>query len=356
MDALSEFGAWITDNESLLSGMAALIVLAGVVLSPLGIGVRRFLGGGRELDPDSPESNTSGAGASSPVQRAKRMTFQELVAPSSHEIFFAESDGVRIAYSVRGSGPPHMVLTPGIVSHLNVGDHLPPMRNSLDALAAFARVVHFDKRGQGLSDPTLHAPSLEERSRDIEAVMRASGTERAVLVGVSEGGPMCVHFAYTHPECVQALILFGTTASWVQREDFPIGIPRRHIEGLARRWGTGKGREIFFPGLSVEQLDEETYAQVERTIATRETVRGLAEMMLETDVRPLLSDIGVPTLVLHYAGDLAVPIRLGRALAEGLPNAEFMEIDAVDHGDLSSSPEAIERIREFCTEHTRAEA
>jgi pimeloyl-ACP methyl ester carboxylesterase len=359
MESFAELGSWISENESLLSGMAALIVLAGVILSPLGIGIRRLVsGGGDEPAAASAEPFDARAQAPSPTESGQqaRLTFRDLTAPSPYETRFAKSDGLRIAYNERGSGPANLVMAPGIVSHLNISDQLPSQRDTLNALAGFARVVHFDKRGQGLSDPTLHTPDLEERVRDIEAVMDASGTERAILMGVSEGGPMCLHFAYTHPDRVQGLILLGSTPSWVQREDFPIGIPRQALELLTTTWGTGKGRQIFFPSLSREQVDDETYRLFERTIATRDATRGLVNMMIETDVRPLLPHIQVPALVVHYAGDLAVPIRLGRALAEGLPNAEFMEINAVDHGDLSHSPEAIERIRTFCEEITSAQA
>lgn len=358
MESLAAIGSWIALNESLLSGMAAIIVLAGVALSPLGIGIRRLLGGDPEGVVSGPEEAAkpgSATGAPKESSPPTRLTFRDLIAPSSLETRFANSDGVRIAYNERGSGPPNLVVAPGIVSHLNISDHLPSQRDSLDALSDFARVIHFDKRGQGLSDPTLETPGLEERARDIEAVMDASGTDRAFLMGVSEGGPMCVHFAYTHPERVQGLILLGSTPSWVQREDFPIGIPRRHLEALSTMWGTGKGRDIFFPSLSREVLDDDTYRSFERAIATRDAVRGLVNMMIETDVRPLLSQIEIPALVVHFAGDLAVPIRLGRAFAEGLPHADFLEINAVDHGDLSHSPEAIERVRRFCEDAVAAE-
>jgi len=103
-------------------------------------------------------------------------------------------------------------------------------------------------------------------------------------------------------------------------------------------------------------MDDDSYRAFERAIATRDAIRGIVAMMVDTDVRDLLPKIYVPTLVLHYSGDLAVPIRMGRALAEGLPNADFMEIDGVDPGDLSHSPEAVERVRQFCLEHAGREA
>ena len=118
---------------------------------------------------------------------------------------------MRIAFNERGSGPPNRIVAPGVISHLNIMDHLPVWRDSLGSLSRFARVITFDKRGQGLSDPTLRAPNLEERTHDTAAIMDAAEMEHAILVGVSEGGPMCLHFAYSHPDRVQGLVLLGTT-------------------------------------------------------------------------------------------------------------------------------------------------
>jgi len=346
MDLLRTIGGWIAENEALLSGMAAMIVLAGVFLSPVGLGIRQLLRGNSSERPGSAGETA----VPSPDRGPDRLTLKDLTAPSSHEIQFAQSDGVRIAFKVRGSGPPNLIVAPGIMSHLNIMENLPSWRDTVGSLSQFARIITFDKRGQGLSDPTLRAPNLEERTRDIEAIMDAAGIEQAILLGISEGGPMCMHFAYSHPNRVQGLVLLGTTARFTQSEDFPIGIPQHAIEQTAKLWGTGALRDIFFPSISREQIDENTYKAMEQLIGSRAAIRQFVEMMVETDVRPLLPDIRVPTLVIHFAGDLAVPIRLGRFVAENLPNAEFLEVNAVDHADLSQSPEAIERIKRFCDE------
>jgi len=351
MDLLNAIAGWISENESLLSGMAAIIVLAGVLLSPFGGRIRQLLRG------DSSESRDDAREADepSPKDGTDQLTLKDLTAPSPYKTRFAQSDGVRIAFNERGSGSPNLIVTPGIMSHLNIMSNLPVSRDTLSSLAQFARVVTFDKRGQGLSDPTLRAPNLEERTRDIEAVMDAADMERAVLVGVSEGGPMCLHFAHWHPERVQGLVLLGTTARFAQSEDFPIGIPQKGLEHLAELWGTGALRDVFFPSISRGQIDDKTYKAMEQLIGSRTAIRQVVEMMIGTDVRPLLPDIHVPTLVIHFAGDLAVPIRLGRFIADNLPNAEFMEVDGVDHGDLSQSAEAIERTRRFCEDIERGE-
>lgn len=348
MTSLVAIGSWVTENESLLSGLAAMIVLFGVVVSPLGMAIRRVLG--RHVEATTPRARTTAEADPAP---SRRLTLKALTAPSIHPTRFATSDGARIAYNERGSGPVSLVVAPGIISHLNVMDALPSTRGTLDALAGFARVVAFDKRGQGLSDPTLRVPDLEQRSRDIEAVMDAAGLERAFLLAFSEGGPMCVHFASLHPERVCGLILVGTAARFLQSEAYPIGIPRRALEAVIEGWGRGLLRSILMPSVPRDVIDDETYVAMERLIGPRETVRQLVGMMIETDVRSLLPEVRVPALVLHFTGDLAIPIRLGRALAEGLPNAEFVEVNAVDHADLSQSPEAIERIRRFCEQAER---
>jgi pimeloyl-ACP methyl ester carboxylesterase len=355
MTLLSDLGTWISQNESLLSGMAAIIVLAGVLFSPIGAGLRR-LGRGHAVEADATPSPNPGSagGASSGTEenpRKRRLTLQDLTRPSPHPIRFAQSDGVRIAYSEVGSGPP-LVMAPGIFSHLHVLSNLPSSKATAEALGEFVHVIMFDKRGQGLSDPTLRAPDLDERTRDIEAVMDASGTERAVLLGYSEGGPMCLNFAAANPDRVQGLVLVGTTSTWVQSEDFPIGLPRGVLERVTEAWGKGTLRDVFFPSISRDEVDDETYRAFERLVSNRTAIRQLVQMMIETDVRPLFPYVTVPTLVVHFAGDLAVPVRMGRALAEGLPNAEFLEVSGVDHADLSQSPEAIERIREFCAQVT----
>ena len=365
MDSLSSLVSWISSNESLLSGTAALIVVAGVILSPLGLGVRRLLGSQtsgeleRSRDQTSPRDPigvppsaiaSQGGGEGRVPASPRRITLKDLTAPALFETRFARSDGVRIAYNVRGSGPPDVIVAPGIISHLNILEHLPSTNQSMEGLARFARVLSFDKRGQGLSDPTLRSPNLEERTRDIGAVMDAAGMERAILLGVSEGGPMCLHFAHTHPERVQGLVLLGSTARFTQSEDFPIGLPQSALESLPGAWGKGVLRRLFFPSVSLEQMDDATYRAMERLIGSPEAIQQVVEMMVETDVRPLLPEIRVPTLVVHFAGDLAVPIRLGRYLAENIPGAEFMEVNAVDHGDLSQSPEALARVKRFCLE------
>lgn len=347
VDALDGLGNWITERSALLSGLAALMVLLGALLSPISRAGQRFVGR-RASSKDSAQSALATAQSAVPTTKPGRLTFKALTAPSPHPVQFAQSDDARIAFNDRGNGPISVVLTLGIICHLNISENLPVLRGTLDALSKFARVITFDKRGQGLSDPALRVPDFEQRSRDIAAVMDAAGLERAHLLALSEGGPMALHFAWSHPERVLGLILVGTTAKFVQSEDYPIGIQRELMEMVPNMWGKAEMRDILMPSLSRETMDDATYRSMEQLIASRETARQLTETMIATDLRSILPEIRCPALVLHFAGDLAVPIRLGRALAEGLPDAEFVEVNAVDHADIAQSPEAIERIRQFC--------
>ncbi len=332
MDLLAAIGDWISSNESLLSGAAAIIVLLGVVASAGSIVIRKFS-----------EGKTRTVSTEGPI------TLADLSAPAPYPVHYAQSDGLRIAYARFGDGPHEIMMAPGIISHLNIMSHLPPSRDTALALGKFASLTTFDKRGQGLSDPCLNVPDLEERVHDIEAVLNAAGQEQVVLYGLSEGGPMCIKFAVDHPERVKGLILVGTTARWLQSADYPTGIEEQMLDRLVTAWGTGQLRKIFFPSISNERMDGSVYQGFENLIATRQSIKQLVNFMKEVDVRALLPQIQCPTLVIHFGGDLAIPVRMGRAMADGIPGAEFVELSGIDHGDLSQAPEGVDRIHQFVT-------
>jgi len=150
------------------------------------------------------------------------------------------ADGVSIAYEVLGKGPGDLVFVPGIVSHVEFFHELPGYTGFLRRLAAFARVIVFDKRGNGLSDRIVGAPTLEERMDDIRAVMEAVGSERAALMGVSEGGPLSLVFAATYPERVDAVVLYETFAFVAPRD------PARDLAAaMVQLWGTGASLRIM---------------------------------------------------------------------------------------------------------------
>jgi pimeloyl-ACP methyl ester carboxylesterase len=339
MEALAAVGEWIADNESLFSGAAAIIVLLSVIASALGL-FYRFLKSRRMRE-------TAPVAADIPESGSEKITLKDLSAPAPYEVRFAQSDGLRIAYAILGGGSQDMLMTPGIISHLNIMSHMPPIRDTMAACGKFARVATFDKRGQGLSDPCVNVPDMTERVHDIEAVLDAAGMDEVILYGVSEGGPMCIQFAHDHPERVKGLVLLGTAARWLQTDDYPAGINESALDSMPQAWGKGTLRDLFFPSISRDRMDDHTYRGFEQLIATRASIRQLVDFMKQLDVTALLPGIQVPTLVIHFAGDLAVPIRLGRAVAEGITGAEFLAVPGVDHADLSQSPEALARMRQF---------
>src|SRR5262245_19698400 len=162
---------------------------------------------------------------------------------------YARCGDLSIAYQVLGEGPRDLVFVPGIVSHVEFFHELPGYTDFLRGLAAFARVIVFDKRGNGLSDRVVGAPSLEERMDDTRAVMDAAGSQRAALLGVSEGGPLSLVFAATHPERVDAIVLYETFVRFGGTDDYPFGLPRdRHSElttTMREVHGTGMSLRIY---------------------------------------------------------------------------------------------------------------
>src|SRR5881227_2115927 len=170
---------------------------------------------------------------------------------------YARSGEVSIAYQVVGDGPLDLVLVLGFATHLELQWEMPPFARFFERISSFSRLILFDKRGTGLSDPVTEVPSLEQRIDDVRAVMEAAGSERAALFGVSEGGPMSVLFAATHPERVEALVLYGSMARTTEAPDYPWASPADALIDSAREfllpyWGTDSEAlvELFSPSLA----------------------------------------------------------------------------------------------------------
>jgi len=253
------------------------------------------------------------------------------------EVRYARASGdVDIAYTVFGEGPFDLVVAMGFVSHLDLEWQL-PWFEVLRSLGQVCRVIIFDKRGTGLSDRSLGYGSLEERTDDIRAVMDAAGSRRAVVYGISEAGPMALLFAATHPERVQALVLYGTWARAAAAPGYPFGISPEQadafIELLVREWGSGRA----FGGVHVQHVPDSVearrfLAQFERNACTPQMVAEIEQRNFEIDVRSILPTISVPTLVMHCDKDPLVPVAGGRYVAEHIPGARYAEIDGDFHG------------------------
>jgi class 3 adenylate cyclase len=264
---------------------------------------------------------------------------------------YARNGDVGIAYQVFGEGEVDLLVAFPYLSHLDLMWESPVVASFLRRLGAFARVVVFDRRGVGLSDPVAGAPTLEERMDDVRAVMDAAGFERAALLGMSEGATMCMLFAATYPERTSALVLWGAMARSTADADYPWALAREAVEEannelIAPLWGQGATIEIFSPSLAGDARAREFQARFERQAASPMRVQQLLEMFLDTDVRGALPLIQAPTLILHRRQDRAVNYRAGRWLAEQIDGSRYVELEGEDHfpwvGDSEAAVEAIE--------------
>jgi pimeloyl-ACP methyl ester carboxylesterase len=270
--------------------------------------------------------------------------------PQTH---YARSGDVSIAYQTVGEGPVDLVLVPGYSSLVENYWLQPKCAQFMRAIASFARLIIFDKRGTGLSDRITGAPTLEERMDDIRAVMDAAGSRQAVLSGYSEGVPLACLFAATYPERTRSLILYAGYASELRQPDYPWGRTReealasieREQRTLYERWGTiDFAVEILTEYAPSAANDNEIiawYAKSLRLSGTPSSALALERMNLEIDIRGLLPSIRARTLVLHRSGDHACPIAGGRYLAEHIPGARLVELPGDDHIPWIGDPKAI---------------
>ena len=247
------------------------------------------------------------------------------------ETRYAKSGDVHIAYRVFGDGPRDIVLIPGTISHVELYWEFPPNRHMLERLSSFARLIVFDKRGQGLSDRVAEQ-TLEERTGDVLAVMDAVGSERATIYGWSEGGAMSLMFAATYPERTSALVLFGSYAS-MQAEPWviPPGPFEEIIADMEAGWGTGVLVAVNAPSRANDESFLRFAAQLERAAASPGSIVTLFRANYQIDVRHILPSIQVPTLIFHREHDSLVPVRAGRYIADNVPGARYIELPGEDH-------------------------
>jgi class 3 adenylate cyclase len=252
------------------------------------------------------------------------------------ETRYAQSGDVHLAYQVFGDGDLVLVLVNGFTTHVELVWEHEPARRFLEGLASFARVINFDRRGSGLSDPVPDAPTLEQRMDDVRAVMDAAGSQRAALFGISEGASMSLLFAATYPERAQALVLSGGMARSTEADDYPWASPVEALaqagaELIAPHWGEGAMIDVGAPSQSDNPESRAFFARLERASASPGMLGALVQMFFDIDVRDVVPSVHVPTLVLHRERDRLVNVRNGRWLAEHLPNAHYVELPGDDH-------------------------
>jgi pimeloyl-ACP methyl ester carboxylesterase len=254
------------------------------------------------------------------------------------ETRYALSGDVNIAYQTMGAGPVDIIMVPGLVSHVEFLHELAGYTAFLRRLSTFARVVTFDKRGQGLSDRISGAPSLEQRMDDVRAVMDDIGSQRAVIVGFSEGAAMSVLFAATYPERVAQLVLFG---GFAVSPTFRSNDLEELIAQRVKAWGTGEMMKTVVVSQATNQDAVSQFGKLERLSASPGALRAISLLNAQIDIRPILPTVQVPTLVLHRRTDARVTIELGRNLAAQIPNARFIEYPDGDHAFWSGDAEAL---------------
>ena len=272
------------------------------------------------------------------------------------ETRYVENGDVNIAYQVVGEGDLDIVFVMGWVSHLEYFWKHPLFAGFLNRLASFSRLILFDKRGTGLSDrvPLSLLPTLEQRMEDVHAVMDAVGSDRAVLIGVSEGGPMCSLFAATYPERTTAVIMFGTYAKRLWDEDYPWGAKpdqvERFMDKMRRDWGKAVGIEERAPSMVDDEEFRNWWAEYLRMGASPGAAVALTKMNAEIDVRHVLPLVRVPTLVLHRSGDMCLRVEEGRFVASLVPASKYVEFEGVDHLPfVGNQEEVLDEIEEFLT-------
>jgi pimeloyl-ACP methyl ester carboxylesterase len=271
------------------------------------------------------------------------------------ETRYAKSGDLRIAYQVVGSGPP-LVVSDQWFGNVDAQWEFPPMERLLRRLASFGRLVLFDKRGTGLSDPVPlgRVPTLEEWMDDLRAVLDALGIQRTALlcgVGASYLGLL---FAATYPHRTRALVLVNGYARMSQAPDYPWGRSEteigEYIETARERWGEGVTFDAFAPSVAADDELRRVGARYERQWASPSGYAALTSLRAENDLRHVLPAIRVPTLVIHRAEVVRVPPQHGRYLAEHIPDARYVEVPGIDTFLWAGDPEPIlGEVEEFLT-------
>jgi len=259
---------------------------------------------------------------------------------------YAKSGNVHIAYQVVGDGPMDIVYAPGMLSHLDLQWEDRATARFYNRLAAIGRLILFDKRGTGLSDRDVGMPTLEERMDEIRSVMDAAGSERAALIGYSDGGVMSTLFSVTYPERTLALVLL---CSLPHVSDLTPGWIQNFSEVVEREWGTGASVRAFAPSLATNERARDAVARFERACASPSGVLALLKITSNLDTRPLLPLVRVPALVIHRASDPVITADGARHMAENIPGARLWQQPGehlIGTGDVDSLADEVE---EFLT-------
>jgi pimeloyl-ACP methyl ester carboxylesterase len=274
---------------------------------------------------------------------------------SASPIRYATNGDIHLAYRTVGEGPVDLVFVAGALTNLNVLWDMPDYRRWIEQLASFSRVILFDKRGMGLSD-RVRVGTLEERMDDVRAIMDDLGSESAVLMGVSEGGPMSMLFAATYPERTQALVLCGGEVKEETTDDWPWGESTREefdryitIENVVSRWGKGLVADVIAPSQKGDEQLREQVGRLQVESASPHDAVAFMRMAFGIDVRHVAPSVSTPTLIVHRTGDQVCHVENARWLAKTIRDAKYVELPGVNHVPWIDGDDITAEIREFVT-------
>jgi class 3 adenylate cyclase/pimeloyl-ACP methyl ester carboxylesterase len=275
------------------------------------------------------------------------------------ETRYAQSGDVSIAYQVVGEGPFDLVLVPGAATNVELAWTNAAIAASYERLASFSRLIIFDKRGTGLSDRVQGIAALETRMDDVRAVMDAVGSERAAVVGVSEGGPMTALFAATYPARVFACVIYGGFVRGTWSPEFPyeptVAEREQRMAMVQETWGSRdaivRAIERLAPSIAGDEQETDWWQHYMRQSMSPGAAIALTRMNMEVDVSGILDAIQVPTLIIHREGDQACDVRAGRFMAEHIPGARYLELPGNDHAPWYGDAKAVlDGIQDFLAE------
>ncbi len=272
------------------------------------------------------------------------------------ETRYAKAGDVHLAYQVVGNGSIDIVLADQWFSHMDAQWDFPPLAEFRQRLASFSRLIMFDKRGIGLSDPVPidQLPTIEVWIEDLRAVMDAVGSERAALVTNIGGALMALVCAASFPDRVSSLTIVDGFARFLSAPDYPIGAPAMVMEqqlgAISERFGRGLMIDLFAPSMAGDPRLHELWARYERQSASPGSARAMVRLIYESDVRAVLSTISIPTLVMHHTDVRLLQLPFGRYLAEHIPGAKFVELPGIDNLIWGAGQEqVVAEIQEFIT-------
>lgn len=270
--------------------------------------------------------------------------------------YASTTDGLHIGYQVEGTGPLNLIeLTNGTTFSVDAAAEQPRWQAYVERLASFSQLIRFDLRGIGLSDPvgSSDPPTVEQWAGDAMAVLDDQGIERAAVVGVHFGGLAAILLAATHPERVHALVLVNGYACLTRSDDYPFGVPASVLERFRESLiepgsGTGDDLPLMAPSMVSDANFAAWWRRAGHRGASPATARGVWRAA-ETDVRPILAGLRMPTLVLHARDDQFCRVDNGRYLAQHINGARYVELDTADHVPWASSADIAGEIEEFLT-------